>query len=54
MHNYDQWRTASPYDDYPDNECCVNCGSRLPRGDDTPWWVTDGYCCEECWKEDNA
>ena len=54
---YDQWKTASPYDD-DDDEHCAYCGADLPD-DVTGFSVADegavmhGFCnyaCEENWK----
>ncbi len=50
--SYDQWKTASPYDDY-DDEHCAYCGADLP--DDVTGFsvenesaVMDGFCNRAC------
>ena len=45
---YDQWKTASPYDDIPDDGSCVQCGNKLPDDikEDTPQW--EGFCGMNC------
>lgn len=52
---YDQWKTASPYDDY-DDEHCAYCGADLPDDvtdytDNDENAVMDGYCNTECQAE---
>ena len=45
---YDQWKTASPYDDF-DDEHCIECGAKLkddPARDEC--WQFDGYCTKAC------
>ena len=44
LRGYDQWKTASPYDDY-DDEHCAYCGADLP--DDVTGY-SDGYCNAKC------
>ena len=46
---YDQWKTASPYDDF-DDELCIVCGMELNlenivTGEEPE---DEGFCCEEC------
>ena len=49
MRGYDQWKTASPYDEYDDTICFV-CGIELVfSGDDDgtePQY--NGFCSKEC------
>jgi hypothetical protein len=52
MSSYDQWKTASPYDDY-DDEHCVYCGADLPDdvtgySDEDENAVSLGYCNTKC------
>lgn len=52
---YDQWKTASPYDDY-DDEHCAYCGVELPDdvtdlSDEIENAIMDGYCNAECQAE---
>jgi len=44
---YDQWKTASPYDDYDDEHCDV-CGMKLDPDppDDSP--AFEGFCSTAC------
>ena len=49
---YDQWKTASPYDDY-DDEHCAYCGADLPDDvtdytDNDENAVMDGFCNVQC------
>ena len=45
---YDQWKTASPYDDF-DDTICACCGYDL-NGDqcEVGDWSDDGFCCQDC------
>ena len=52
FNEYDQWKTASPYDDY-DDEHCVYCGADLP--DDVTDYsdadenaISEGFCNVTC------
>jgi hypothetical protein len=45
--SYDQWKTASPYDNY-DDEHCAHCGADLDYTQDSDGPIDDGYCSEEC------
>ena len=48
--SYDQWKTASPYDDAMPDDICYNCGGKINMdniilGTEPEY---DGFCCEEC------
>ncbi len=45
---YDQWKTASPYDDFPDDQCFC-CMVKL--SDESNEYTDNGYCCKECMKD---
>lgn len=49
---YDQWKTASPYDDW-DDEHCAYCKKELPintssLSDEDETSVFDGFCNTQC------
>ncbi len=46
LRGYDQWKTASPYDDY-DDEICICCGYSL-----TAVSVDEEYCSDKCKRDD--
>lgn len=46
--SFDQWKTASPYDDFDDTSCW-HCGEKLPdKTDERKPWIDGGYCSFEC------
>lgn len=57
MNGYDQWKTASPNEDFDD--ACPRCGADYnnldmpeytPEQEETEWH-TDGFCSQECFDE---
>jgi hypothetical protein len=44
---YDEWKTASPYDDDFDAVYCEACGEPLDENVDEPW-VEASYCSQAC------
>jgi hypothetical protein len=46
--SYDQWKTASPYDDCPPDDYCYWCEKQLPADieENTPQF--SGYCSIVC------
>jgi hypothetical protein len=51
---YDQWKTAAPEEDWPEE--CLFCGKPIPEEEEAEpdEWESLGFCGEKCHKDYHA